>query len=315
MKTNEKKLLFDLENKNDLIFSEINDFICYLWEKIISIIENNLWDVHSVYKVTTEANTYFLKVRDSYCKKYHSIILNPLDINKEIQSIKMLYNLFPNNFPKVLYTNIDKTSFLMTDVINSWDYFINKLNWPLDILVLKKHIVALSKIIWEIHFILSSQRQVNIVNDSFDDRLIAIFWWTNFWDSILQDLKNRENQYILWDLSPKNIWFNELWNPVFFDLEYFSIWNSTFEIAFLLAHIYLHLYSYNFNQEFIELFLENYIIKNPDFKVDDLFWRIFYWTLLYRVWISPMKYNVSLSQEDILIISKTSKKYLEKSLL
>jgi hypothetical protein len=177
---------------------------------------------------------------------------------------------------------------------------------------IEKTIIELWGILWNIHFALWKVNNDKIAcNDSYNNRLQVILWNTNYSAPIIEALKKEKKQLILWDLSPKNIWINEKNKPVFFDLEHFWHWNCIFEVAFLLSHIYLHLYDLENNKAILNLFLNSYNKINKDFEVNDLFWKIFHSSIIYRVWIIPMKYDVNLSSNNIVKIKEESEDYFK----
>lgn len=298
---------------NESIIIEVVEFINSINKTIISILEIDKWDVHSVYKISTNDKNYYLKIRNNFCRRYNNIIIEPKDIEREKLALDLLHNLFPVNFPKVLLFNSSKNYFLMWDIVNCWIYFIDFLNSLYTEEKLEDNIIKLGKILWNTHVQLSTLETLNnFSSDKYYSRLWIIFWGNNCTVSIIEELKKEKQQFILWDLSPKNIWFNEKNIPVFFDLEYFSKWNCVFDVAFLLSHIYLHLFGSKLNEKLINIFLKSYMNINKNFEVNDLFWRVFYWTLIYRVWVFPMKYDVNLNLDDINKINDISEQYLNK---
>lgn len=293
------------------IFLEINTYINKVNWKIISILENFNWDVHLVYKISTDNSSYFLKVRWKSSRKYNEELINPKDIKKEKLALDLLYNLFPDNFPNVLFYNESKNFFLMGDVINSWTSFIDFLNWQSHIIELEKYIIELWSVLWKIHYSLWRKKfSDNDSNYNYINRVDIILWNNSNSASIIEALKKEKKQLILWDLSPKNIWVNENHKPVFFDFEHFWQWSCIFEVAFLSSHIYLHLYNLKNSKKILNLFLTSYNESNKDFEINELFWKIFYSSINYRVWIYPMKYNVSLSSDSIKKIREESENYL-----
>ena len=289
-----------LEDENNSILSEINNFINSINWKIISILENTKWDVHLVYEIITKDSSYFLKIRGKSSKKYNNELINPKDIIKEKLALDLLYKLFPDNFPQVLLYSENKNYFLMNDVINSWNSFIDFLNWQRSIIEIEKSIIELWSILWNIHYSLWGIKfPDDDSNDNYKNRVSVILWNTDYSVLIIEELKKEKKQLILWDLSPKNIWVNENNNPVFFDFEHFWQWNCIFEVAFLSSHIYLHLYNLKNNRKILNSFLASYNESSKDFEINELFWKIFYSSILYRVWVNHMRYNVSLSSDFI----------------
>jgi hypothetical protein len=177
----------------------------------------------------------------------------------------------------------------LLDLFNSWD---NKQDDKIEILW---------EWIWEIHRSLSD---LNIDDTRLDwarlkSRIKQIFSGTKLFSSWTYDAGIATHQYVLWDLSPKNIWFKKIWkrfSPVFFDFEFFDLWSTSFEVAFFCAHIYLH-FSHINGLKYVELFLLTYKWVVSDFKTDNLFWIMFHWVIRYRVWIKPLKYPINIHDE------------------
>ena len=200
----------------------------------------------------------------------------------------------------------------MTDIIDNGDTFVNLLNNSVDFIDLKLMLEKLWEKLWSIHFwLLNINSSFDISDDIYYERLNVVFWDNKYSERIINELKKEDFQFIIWDISPKNIWFN--WDnlPVFFDLEHFVKWNSSFDIVFLLSHIFIHLFNNENRDKLIEIFINAYTNIN-NIVINDLFWKIFYSCIIYRVWINPMIYNVWLTLDEIDSLKTLSEQSLNK---
>ena len=82
-------------NDLDNLFDEVIDYINILSWRVISILEIDGGDVHSVYELSTDTDKFYLKIRNEFCKKYWNIILDPKDIRNEKIALDLLFNMFP----------------------------------------------------------------------------------------------------------------------------------------------------------------------------------------------------------------------------
>lgn len=253
---------------------------------------------HHVYRIETEKKRFYLKIRGDCFPNIPQIRVHPTEIIYEYKALNLLGSLAPENFPDIIYFNLEQAFIILSDAMPGGVTLEDLLN------VKKASSVMLinwGKTLRKIHDVLSSVTESireNGDNEFFSRKLEHRFGCRN--NSILSNLiyeltHQQPRQLILGDTSPKNVGVSDDGKKlVFFDLEDVHRGCVVFDVGYAVGHLLLH--NYNNPREAIaniETFFQGY-----GSSWESLLPKVIaFGTMMYRL-DSIIPYSISLSNKE-----------------
>ncbi len=198
---------------------------------------------HYVYKITTDKDNFFLKIRENHFSRLPEIAIRPEDIKSEYKALTIYESFMPNNFPQIVSFSDQKHYLITTDATFNGMLFQETL---ISGDATGEMVYNLGSTLKEIHTSTAAYTDdIREEGDSthYDLKLLHRFEFAknDGLDEVVEKLKKQKKQLILGDPAPKNIGINN--NGllfIFFDLEDAHQGNPIFDCGYLLGHILLH---------------------------------------------------------------------------
>jgi len=202
---------------------------------------------HLVYRITSEEDKYYLKIRKDRFVQIPEITCNPADIAIEHRALTTFHQVSPENFPRVLSFNQDKFYMVLSDAIPNGE--------KLETLFLEDEVTPrmlfnLGGTLRRIHDRSMTFTQGLRTDDDaarYEELLEHRFGYRHHLvlDELVDQLRKQgSRQLVLGDPSPKNIGANndgELF--MFFDLETAHKGDTVFDYGYLLGHVAIHTFT------------------------------------------------------------------------
>lgn len=202
---------------------------------------------HSVYKISSGQERFYLKIRRDHFVQVPQITCNPADISIEHKALKTFHEVAPENFPQVLSFNQDRFYMVLSDAVPHGqkleDLFLNDQVTPgmlfnLGTTLRKIHDLSMP-CVQGLREDNDRQKYEELLQHRFGYRHNLVL------DELSDHLRKLGNRrLVLGDGSPKNIGANndgELF--IFFDLETAHKGDVVFDYGYLLGHIAIHTFT------------------------------------------------------------------------
>lgn len=195
--------------------------------------------IHHVFRISTDTETYYLKIRGTHYKLNSHVASSPDDIAREAHALEILDSTSLEYFPKLLayneslgcalLTSVDRNATIITQSLNS-----NKLK-PEFFYLLGASVARVHNATTEIKFVHKDDR--DFYSSALFNHIESLGYAGLSW--LPTQLKNAHRSFIMGDLSPKNILFNNE-HAYFIDFDKAHIGNVVFELGYVLGHLLLH---------------------------------------------------------------------------
>lgn len=253
--------------------------------KSISPVSGGL--VHSVFRVETNSEIAYLKIRGNRFTGIPDIVCDPMDLRHEAKSLRLLSKILPDNFPRYIAFNQKHALLLMTSVMTEDE---NLTKYFKEDRLTTKTIYNIGQTISRMHD-LTCSCILNPIRDDGDEKFYhdnlqyrLRFYGNSVLNEVADELVSLPRQIIFGDLSPKNI--GVCGDKITFcDLDSVHFGNVEFDIGFFAGHILLH--SFQSSLQLIDLlnyFFKGYQMLRYDLETNNpLLMRIALGACLYRL--------------------------------
>jgi hypothetical protein len=271
--------------------------------------------VHFVYKVKTERDIHFVKIRKSYYSALPNIPTDPQIIESEQKALKIFHKKAPSVFPRLIAYIPEEHLIILSDVMPNRESLELKLN---NCQITKNDAYNLGALIAGIH------KKLSLINLSirddkdkefYDQLLYYRFGYHRIpeLNKVIKTIRLQKRQLIIGDLSPKNIGFSNNREFTICDLENAHNGNVLSDIGFLGCSLILH----TINNSSLALLLLKNFLRGYSSKVDIslnaiLLKKIILGIALYRLDNPVIPYNINLTSDDKRAKVKATKKLLRE---
>ncbi len=271
---------------------------------------------HYVFRLESDSNAFYLKIRDDHFPNIPSIKIDPADIAYEFKALSLLHVLLPDNFPEVVYFDPVR-AFIVETSVNPDGKTLQQLFY--------EHIIdhniscTFGETLRRVHDAtkpITDPIRGNKEEAFFVTKLQHRFGYRH--NHVLSEMiheltHNHPRQLIIGDPSPKNVAIgSDGKHLVFFDLEDVHQGCAVFDVGFVLGHLILHCCDSAVNAIMaVNGFLESYGVKDCDLRILRI---LALGTILYRL-DSIIPYPIDLSNQEKTNLKKNVELVLADSLI
>ncbi len=254
--------------------------------------------VHYVYRVTTDQQTAYLKIRGKHYSGIPNIATLPELISNEKRAIDLFSQKSANYFPEILLYNSALHYLLLSDVMPGAITLDNKY---VQGLVTTEDLTYLGQALGSIHLNSNTFEPVRNPDDKKYQNNLLTYALESYKHPVLIDAalehKERKTQLLVGDLSPKNTYIeNGLVRLC--DLENAHQGALVYDQAFVIAHILLHHDVCELAIASMWAFIEGYESVGSEINMDDdLLRSTIHGFLLYRLDNPVIPYELPVSAQ------------------